>query len=134
MYFRKIGKATYDILRGTNATVWGGLESAEKVGKIAKTGLSGADAIIGLDLALKDCARGDYFSTTLDRIGSLSTVTGLVLGNILATKAYTFWTGLVTVCCRTLRGYCQKYRTFWGCTAAGGEGVRKFVKFKVEGK
>jgi len=52
--------------------------------------LSRADTIIGLDLALKDCARGDYFCTILDRIGSLSTETGLVLGNIPATKAYIF--------------------------------------------
>ena len=35
-----IFKATYDILRGVNATVWGGVEEADKVGKIVKTGLS----------------------------------------------------------------------------------------------
>ena len=43
----KIVGATYDILRGINATVWGGVEGAEKVGKAVKTGISGADVVIG---------------------------------------------------------------------------------------
>ena len=34
----KIARATYDILRGVNATVWGGVEGADKVGKIKNTG------------------------------------------------------------------------------------------------
>ena len=32
----KIASATYDILRGVNATVWGGVEGAEKVEKIVR--------------------------------------------------------------------------------------------------
>ena len=112
MFGKDMIQTSYDILKGANATIWGGVENAEKVGKITKTGLSGADAIIGVDLALKDCARGDYFCTTLDLIGTLSTTTGMVLGNIPATK----------------------YGTFWGCTAIVGEEIRKFVKFKVKSK
>ena len=87
MFDRKITKTTYDILRGANATIWGGGESAEKVEKITKTRLSAVDALIGLDLALKDCTRGDYFCATIHLIGALSTATGMVFGNIPATKA-----------------------------------------------
>ena len=36
----KILDVTYDILRGVNTTLWGGVEEAEKVGKIVKIGLS----------------------------------------------------------------------------------------------
>lgn len=49
----KIVTVTYDILRG-NATVWGGVEGAEKAGKIVKTGISGADVVIGASHALED--------------------------------------------------------------------------------
>ena len=48
----KIVTVTYDILR--NATVWGGVEGAEKAGKIVKTGISGADVVIGASHALED--------------------------------------------------------------------------------
>ena len=50
----KIAKTTLDILRGVNATVWGGVEGAEKVGKIVKTGVSGADIVIGTSHAFED--------------------------------------------------------------------------------
>ena len=43
----KIVTVTYDILRVVNATIWGGVEGAEKVEKIVKTGISGADVVIG---------------------------------------------------------------------------------------
>ena len=38
----KFVTTAYDALRGLNATIWGGVESAEKVGQIVKTGISGA--------------------------------------------------------------------------------------------
>ncbi len=65
------------------------------------------DTIIGVDHTLKDCARGDYICTTLDIVGTLSTVTGMVLGNIPSTKGLTTYTGSITFACRTVRIYCQ---------------------------
>lgn len=62
----KILGATYNILRGVNATVWGGVEEAQKVGKIVKTGLSRADVVVGTSHALKDFGCSDYICGSLD--------------------------------------------------------------------
>ena len=133
MVFRsKIVGATYDILRGVNATVWGGVEKAEKVGKIVKTGISGADVVIGTSHALEDFACNDVVCGTIDVVGSVSSAVGLVLGNIPATKHLTFITGSVTVGCRSVRYYCKKYGTFWGCTVATGQGLKEVIKFTVK--
>jgi hypothetical protein len=128
----KIAGATYDILRGVNTTVWGGVEGAEKVGKIVKTGISGADIVIGSSHALEDFACNDVVCGSLDVIGSVSSAVGLVLGNISATKHLTFITGSVTVGCRSVRYYCKRYGTFWGCTVAAGQGVKQAIKFNVK--
>ena len=128
----KIVGASYDILRGVNATVWGGVESADKVGKIVKTGISGADVVIGTSHALEDFGCNDVVCGTIDVVGSVSSVVGLVLGNIPATKHLTFITGSVTVGCRSVRYYCKKYGTFWGCTIAAGQGVKEAIKFTVK--
>ncbi len=128
----KIVGATYDILRGVNATLWGGVTEAEKVGKIVKTGLSGADVVIGTSHALEDFGCQDYVCGSLDVIGSVSTTVGLILGNIPATKHLTLITGSVTVGCRSVRYYCKNYGTFWGCTVAAGQGIKEAVKFTVK--
>ena len=128
----KIAGATYDVLRGVNTTVWGGVEEAEKVGKIVKTGLSGADVVVGTSHALEDFGCQDYVCGSLDIIGSVSSTVGLVLGNIPATKHLTLITGSVTVGCRSVRYYCKKYGTFWGCTVAAGQGIKEAVRFTVK--
>ena len=128
----KIVGATYDILRGVNTTVWGGVEGAEKVGAIVKTGISGADVVIGTSHALEDFACNDVFCGTIDVVGSVSSAVGLVLGNIPATQHLTVITGSVTVGCRSVRYYCKKYGTFWGCTVAAGQGVKEVIKFTVK--
>ena len=128
----KIIGVTYDILRGVNATVWGGVSEAEKVGKIVKTGLSGADVVLGTSYALEDFGCQDYVCGTLDVIGSVSSTVGLILGNIPTTKHLTLITGSVTVGCRSVRFYCKKYGTFWGCTIAAGQGIKEAVKFTVK--
>lgn len=128
----KIVGATYDILRGVNATVWGGVEGADKVGKIVKTGISGADVVIGTSHALEDYACNDVVCCTIDVIGSVSSAVGLLLGNIPSTKHLTFVTGSVTVGCRSVRYYCKKYGTFWGCSVAAGQGVKEAIKFTVK--
>ncbi len=123
MFGRKSLGAIYDILRGVNATLWGGVEEADKVGKIVKTGLSGADVVIGTSHALEDFSCNDPICASLDVIGSVSSAAGLVLGNIPATKSF--------VGCRTVRYYCKNYGTFWGCTAAVGKGLQSCFKFVV---
>ena len=128
----KITGVTYDVLRGVNATVWGGVEEAEKVGKIVKTGLSGADVVVGTSHALEDFGCQDYVCGSLDIIGSVSSTVGLVLGNIPATRHLTLITGSVTVGCRSVRYYCKKYGTFWGCTVAAGQGIKKAIRFTVK--
>lgn len=128
---KKIFTATFDIVRGINATVWGGVEGAEKTAKIVKTGLSGADVVIGTSHALEDAACQDYVCATIDVIGSVSSAAGMVLGNIPATKPYTVVTGSVTVACRTVRWYCKNYGTFWGCTVAAGQGLQTGAKFVI---
>ena len=128
----KIVGATYDILRGVNATVWGGVEGADKVGKIVKTGISGADVVIGASHALEDFSCNDVVCGTIDVVGSVSSAVGLVLGNIPGTKHLTFITGSVTVGCRSVRYYCKKYGTFWGCTVAAGQSVKEAIKFTVK--
>jgi hypothetical protein len=128
----KIISVSLDILRGINTTVWGGVENAEKVGKIVKTGLSGADVVIGTSHAFEDYAYTDYVCTGLDIIGSVSSGVGLVLGNIPPTKHLTFITGSITVGCRSVRYYCKNYGTFWECTVAAGNGIKTAVKFTVK--
>jgi len=120
----KIVKLTYDILVGLNTTVWGGVAGAEKVGKIVKTGLSGADVVIGTSHTIEDIACKDYVCATFDLVGSISSAVGLVLGNIPATKHLTSVSGSVTVTCRTVRYYCKNYGTVWGCTAAIASGIK----------
>ena len=127
----KIAGVTYDIVRGINATVWGGVEGADKVEKIIKTGVSGADFVIGTSHALEDLACNDYVCGSLDVIGSVSSAVGLVLGNIPSTKHLTLVTGSVTVGCRSIGYYCKKYGTFWGCTVAAGQGIKESVKFII---
>jgi hypothetical protein len=127
----KIFRVTYDICRGVNATIWGGVEGAEKVEKIVKTGISGADVVIGTSHALEDFGCNDYVCGTLDVVGSLSSAVGLILGNIPTTKHLTLVTGSVTVGCRSVRYYCKNYGTFWGCTVSAGEGIKKAVNFMV---
>ena len=122
----------YDIVRGVNATVWGGVQGAEKTGKIVKTGLSGADVVIGTSHALEDFACNDIVCGTIDVVGSISSAVGLVLGNIPATKHLTLVTGSLTVGCRSVRYYCKNYGTFWGCAAAAGQGVKEAIKFTVK--
>ena len=134
MFGTKIIGVSYDMLRGINATVWGGVENAEKVGKIVKTGLSTADVVIGTSHALEDFTCNDVVCGTLDVVGSVSSTVGLILGNIPATKHLTFVTGSVTVGCRSIRYYCKNYGTFWGCTVAAGQGIKNVVKFTLEKK
>ena len=131
MVFKNSLKATYDILRGVNANVWGGVEGADKVGKIVKSGLSGADVVIGTSHALEDFSCNDPVCGTLDVIGSISSAVGLVVGNIPSTKSLTIITGSITVGCRTVRYYCKNYGTFWGCTVAAGQGIKSGVKFMI---
>jgi hypothetical protein len=131
MFGSKIFGATYDILRGLNANVWGGVEEAGKVGKIVKTGLSGADVVIGTSHALEDFGCNDIVCGSLDVIGSVSSAVGLVIGNISATKHLTLLTGSVTVGCRSVRYYCKRYGTFWGCTVAAGQGIKEALKFTI---
>jgi hypothetical protein len=132
MFGSKIAELSIDILTGVNATVWGGIKEAEKVGKIVKTGLSGTDIVIGTSHALEDIACDDFICATIDIIGSVSTSIGLVLGNIPATKHLTVITGSVTVSCRSIRYYCKHHGTFWGCTVAAGHGAKNAIKFVVK--
>ena len=131
MFGSKIASVTYDIARGVNATVWGGMEGAEKVGKIVKTGLSGADVIIGTSHTIEDVSCNDYVCASLDIIGSVSSAVGIVLGNIPATKHLTVITGSVTVSCRSVRYYCKRYGTVWGCTVGAGQGIKEAIKFTI---
>ena len=124
----QIFETSLDIVKGINATVWGGAEEAQKVGKIVKTGISGADVVIGTSHALEDFKCRDYVCATIDIIGCVSSTVGLVLGNIPVTKKYTTITGSVTVGCRSIRYYCKNYGTFWGCVAATADGARHSFK------
>ena len=132
MFGSKILTVTYDILRAVNATLWGGVEGAEKVGKIVKNGVTGADVVIGASHALEDFSCNDPFCGTVDIVGSVSSAVGLVLGNIQETKHLTVITGSVTVGCRSVRYYCKSYGTFWGCTVAAGQGIKEAIKFTVK--
>jgi len=132
VFGEKIVKVTYDMLRGLNATVWGGVEEAEKVSKIVKTGVSGADVIIGTSHAIEDLSCQDYVCGSLDIIGSVSSSVGLVLGNIPKTKHLTFITGSITVGCRSVRYYCKTHGTVWGCTIAAGKGIKEAIKFTIK--
>lgn len=128
---RQTIRLTNDILRGINATIWGGVEGAEKVGTAVKTGISGADIIIGTSHALEDFACKDPVCGTIDVIGSLSSSLGLILGRIPVTKKYTIYTTSVSICCRTVRFYCKNYGTYWGCTVAAVSAAKEAVKNKV---
>jgi len=73
------------------------LKKQKKVGKIFKTGASGADGVIGKSHALKDFTFDDKFCGALDIIGCVSSSAGLVLGNIPSIKLLTLVTSSVTV-------------------------------------
>ena len=103
----KTVSGSYDILKGINATVWGGADSAKKVSRIAKGGLSITDAAIGKSHALEDFAYQDKVCGVLDVIGSVSSGVGLVLGNIPATKFLTTVTETITVAYRSIPYYCK---------------------------
>lgn len=131
---KKIGETvhlTNDILRGVNATVWGGVEGAEKVGTAVKTGISGADVIIGVSHTLEDIQCNDSVCAAIDVVGSLSSSLGIILARIPVTKKYTTYTTSVTICCRTVRFYCKNYGTFWGCAVAGVSAAKETVKNKL---
>lgn len=125
-------RVSYDALKGINATIWGGVEQAEKVGKIVKTGISGADVVIGTSHALEDFSCQDYVCGSIDVIGSVSSTVGLILGNIPSTKGLTVVTGSITVGCRSVRFYCKRYGTFWGCAAATAHGAKEAIKFTIK--
>lgn len=129
-------KLVKDILRGVNATIWGGVEQADKVGRIVKTGGAGADIAIGTGNAIKDFACADVVCATLSLVGSASSAAGLVLGNIPGTKHLTIYTGSITVCCRTIRAYCKKSGSPWGCpvliTTIAGKTVKKVILITLD--
>jgi hypothetical protein len=126
-----------DIARGVNQTVWGGAEGVKKTSTIIKSSLAGTDAIIGVSHAAEDFVCKDYVCFTLDVVGSTSSVAGLVLGNIPATKSLTVVTGTITCVCRGVRYICKKYGTYWGCHVAtvstikglkkGGQIIRRCI-------
>ena len=64
----KIVSVLYDILRGVNVTIWGGVQEAKKVGKIVKTGLSGADIVIRTNHAFEDFGRMGCFKRSFSRL------------------------------------------------------------------
>jgi hypothetical protein len=131
---RECFQLTRDILRGVNNTIWGGAEGVEKASTIVKTGLTGSDVVIGTSWALEDLQCQDYVCCAFDVVGCTSSSIGLVLGNIPQTKKYTVVTTSITVGCRTVRLYCKNYGTFWGCTAAAGEGLKIVIKKKLNNK
>ena len=119
-----------DILRGINVSVWGGIKGTQKASTVVKTGLSGADVIIGANHALEDLQYNDPICAIIDVIGSLSSSLGLILGRIPTTKKYTTYTASVTVCCRTVRFYCKNYGTFWEWTVAAVTTAKEAAKNK----
>jgi len=124
---RQTIKLTNDILRGLNATVWGGVENGKKASTIFKTTISGTDVIIGVSNAVEDIACNDPTCATLDIIGSVSSALGIILGNLPPTKKYTVVTGSITGVCRTVRYICKNDGTFWTCTTA----IASKVKDKI---
>jgi hypothetical protein len=88
------------------------VEEVEKVGKIFKTGIFGADVVIGTSHTFGDIACQDLVCASLDVLGSVFNTVVLVLGNIPSTKHLTWVTGSVTVGCRSVRYYCKHYGTF----------------------
>jgi hypothetical protein len=100
----KIFVATYDVLRVINGTSY----------------------------ALEDFGCNDLVCGSLDILGSVSSAVSLVIGNIPSTKNLTLITGSITVGCRSVRYYCKRYVTFWGCTVAAGQGIKEAVKFNIK--
>ena len=125
VFASKIFGATYDILRGINAKIYGG---TVKVGKIIKIGLTGSNVMIGTSDTLKDFVYQDYVCGSLDIIETVSSSVGLLLGNIPSTKHLTIVTGPVTIGYHSVRYYCKNYGIFSGCTVATGHGLRKALK------
>ena len=107
------------------------LKGVQKASTIVKTGLSGADIVIGTSHALEDFGCSDYVCESLEVIGSLSSAVGMVLGNIPTAKHLTVGTGSVTLGCRSVRYDCKQYGTFSGWTVAAGQGIKRSVKFTV---
>lgn len=128
----KLVGVTYDILRGVCATIWGGVEGAEKVRKMVASGLTTADVVIGTSYVLEDFSCNDVVCGTLDVVGSVSSAISLVVGNIPSTSHLTMVTGTITIACRSVRYYCKRHGTFWGCTVAAGHGIKQAIKFNVK--
>ena len=109
----KLVKLTYDVLRGINTTVWEASPTLKKTEKIIKTGLSGADVVIGTSHALED----------------LMTQSVGLLTAFEACPATV--TGSITIGCRLVWYYCKQYGTFWCYIIAAGQGIKEAIKFKV---
>jgi hypothetical protein len=121
---KKTGKAltlTVDILKGVNATVWGGIEESKKVDE---TGITGMDIRIGAKHAAEDFACNDYVCFVLDLVGCTASRAGFILGNIYATKKFTKITSSVTLVCRGVCLYYKNYGTVWGCTVAARQAIK----------
>jgi hypothetical protein len=86
MFGSETVKLCYDTMRGLNQTIWNGEVGAKKVETIVKTGLSGADVVIGASHAMEDIACNDKICSTLDIIASVSSAVGMVLGNLPSTS------------------------------------------------
>jgi hypothetical protein len=104
----EIRRTTLDLVKGLNTKVWDGVEGAEKVRKIVKTGIYGTNFVIGTNHALEDFGWNNYVCGSLDVLGSVSSAVGLILGIIPSTKSLTFITGSVTVGYRSVRYYCKR--------------------------
>jgi len=125
---RQTIKLINGILRGINTTIWGGVEGAEKVGTAVKTGISGADVVIGTSYALEDFACNDPICVTIDVIGSLSSSLGLILAHIPVTKN-TLLIPLQFPFVAVQFFYCKNYGTYWGYTVAAVSATKnKLVK------
>lgn len=116
MFGIKTAKATLDILKGVNATV-----------------LVQVSLLLTF-LLLKDFTCKDYICGTLDIIGSVSSLVGIILVNLPATKPLTYYTSSLTFGCRLVRYRCKYLGGFWGCKSVIEHGIKESFNFIINKK
>lgn len=111
-----------------------GIKTAKATLDILKDILKGVKATVLVQVSLlltfwllKDFTCKDYICGTLDIIGSVSSLVGIILVNLPATKPLTYY----TFGCRLVRYRCKYLGGFWGCKSVIEHGIKESFNFII---
>jgi hypothetical protein len=89
------------------------------------------DTILEVAFAVENFACNDYVWFVFDILESVSSSTGIILGNIPSTKTSTVSTVAITVMWRSFRLYYKNVGGFFHCVTAVGHGIKQVIQNKM---